>query len=182
MKMKNCSAHKPDYTRYDLRYNGTVFDKQEDRLLQYNDRYEYYLADKTGKKRFYTLKELYRDIYNKEFAYDSIQNIDGEVWKPIKGTKDRYFISNKGRVKSYCHYKARLLKQSENNKGYYRVDINGKRCLTHRLVARAFIPNDDKTKDTIDHIDNNKHNNNSNNLQWMTRSENSKKGNKKEQK
>lgn len=42
-----------------------------------------------------------------------------------------------------------------------------------RLVALAFIPTDDTTKD-VDHIDNNRENM-YNNLQWLTRSENIKK-------
>ena len=45
----------------------------------------------------------------------------------------------------------------------------------HRIVAKAFVPNDDPLNKThVDHIDGNKHNNHYTNLQWVTRSENMK--------
>lgn len=111
---------------------------------------------------------------------DNIEDISGEVWKPIRGTSGKYYISNKGRVKSYKRTKAIILAQQKNNKGYYRVSLskNGSSTyfLTHRLVADAFLVNDNpKEKDTIDHIDENKENNCSDNLQWLSRADNVKK-------
>lgn len=108
---------------------------------------------------------------------DDIEDISGEEWKPIDGTGQKYYISNKGRAKSLKRSKAIILAQQKNNKGYYRVclSINGKSqyYLTHRLVADAFVYNDNpQEKDTIDHIDENKENNNSNNLQWLSMADN----------
>lgn len=51
----------------------------------------------------------------------------------------------------------------KDKKEYYR--------LGHRLVGKAFLPNDSK-KRTIDHLDENKTNNALTNLQWATDSEN----------
>lgn len=43
----------------------------------------------------------------------------------------------------------------------------------HRIMAKAFIHNDDPGKKTdVDHIDGNKHNNQISNLEWVTKSEN----------
>lgn len=61
--------------------------------------------------------------------------------------------------------------------GYESVSFrkNGKTYskYVHRLVAEAFIPNDDPaTKNTVDHIDGNKANNEISNLRWLNRAEN----------
>lgn len=45
-----------------------------------------------------------------EFCIDEIENLSGEEWKPIENTDNKYFISNYGRVKSYCGYNAIVLK------------------------------------------------------------------------
>ena len=47
-----------------------------------------------------------------------------------------------------------------------------KRCYAHRLVALAYIPNEDKNKTQINHIDGNKINNCVDNLEWVTPQEN----------
>lgn len=49
-------------------------------------------------------------VYNKEFCIDNIENLKDEEWKPIIETDGLYFVSNKGRIKSYHDYKAKILK------------------------------------------------------------------------
>ena len=110
------------------------------------------------------------------FPLDSITNYSGEIWKPIEGF-DKYYISNYGRVKSYKRHYAKLLKVEITTRGYCRVDLNnnGQRFhkLVHRLVAKAFIENNDPSvKTTVDHIDGNKKNNRADNLQWLSLSDN----------
>ena len=60
--------------------------------------------------------------------------------------------------------------------GYYALSTNKlPEKYIHRIVAKAFIPNDDPdTKTCVDHIDGNKHNNLPSNLEWVSRSENHK--------
>ena len=69
------------------------------------------------------------------------------------------------------------MKYSLNHKGYCMVNfyINHKRIGfgIHQLVARQFIPNDDTTKNQVNHKDGNKQNNNVDNLEWVTSKENS---------
>ena len=105
-----------------------------------------------------------------------------EIWKPIQGFECLYEISNLGRVKSLNygnHGYSRVLVPKENNKGYLWVELwkDGKtHCLQiHRLVALHFLPNDDKSKNTINHIDENPRNNILTNLEWCTQAENNRK-------
>lgn len=68
------------------------------------------------------------------------------------------------------------MKYSLSPKGYCIVNfyINHKRIGfgIHQLVARQFIPNNDKTKNQVNHIDGNKQNNRVDNLEWVTNQEN----------
>ena len=111
-----------------------------------------------------------------------------EVWKPIiieKNGKlfdysDLYEVSNLGRVRSlnYNHTKkVRVLKQFKNSSGYLIVTLHknskGEKFFVHRLVATAFITNDDpKTKTEVNHISEVKTDNNVENLMWVTKKEN----------
>ena len=86
-----------------------------------------------------------------------------EIWKQIDGF-DGYFVSNLGRVAS----KNCVLKQMENKDGYLKVNIRkNNRQFTktvHRLVASAFIPNDNSFPQ-VNHKDENKKNNCTTNLE-----------------
>lgn len=121
------------------------------------------------------IKPLYREIFGKEYAEDRIADLEGEEWHIID-SRGKYYISNRGRVKSYQGREAKLLKPYTNQRGYLRVDIkSGGRCtyLVHQLVALAFIPNDNPIeKDTVDHIDGDKTHNSVNNLRWLSRYDN----------
>lgn len=98
-----------------------------------------------------------------------------EIWVPISGTNNLYFVSNFGRVKSFVRGKERLLKPNENNKGYYRVTISvpQKRVVfVHRLVAEYFVEHKDGCT-VVNHKDFNPKNNNFTNLEWTTMKGNS---------
>lgn len=96
-----------------------------------------------------------------------------EVWKWINGYEGLYEISNCGRVKSlkYDH----ILTPYKYNGGYLRVQLyknkTMKRMYIHRLVANAFIPNEDN-KLEVNHIDGDKTNNSASNLEWVNHKEN----------
>lgn len=112
-----------------------------------------------------------------------------EEWKDIEGYEGLYKVSNLGRVKSlereviYSNgskriHKERILKLSKRGRGYNSVHLcknNEEKTYTvARLVAIAFIPNDDPNKTEVDHIipismggtDE------VNNLRWVTHKEN----------
>ena len=83
-------------------------------------------------------------------------------------------MSNLGRIKNLKSNK--ILKPIPNNYGYLRINLYKnnkiKQYKIHRLVAYMFIPNNDKSKIEINHLDENKENNNMNNLEWCDRKEN----------
>ena len=50
-------------------------------------------------------------------------DLEGEEWKEIIGFNGRYYVSNKGRVKSRYGGKERLKALSYNSSGYQRVEL-----------------------------------------------------------
>lgn len=97
-----------------------------------------------------------------------------EVWKKIKGFEN-YEISNEGRLKS-LHFGKEIFRKSKPTKqGYIRFALckKGKQFifLAHRLVAEAFIENNEGKK-FVNHKDEDKKNNKVENLEWVSHFEN----------
>ena len=105
-----------------------------------------------------------------------------EIWKDIKEYEGLYQVSNLGRVKSlkriekfYHNNNDKILIQSKCSNGYLKIVLSKnnlhKNYMTHRLVAKTFLPNPEN-KRTVNHKDGNKQNNCVDNLEWATYSEN----------
>lgn len=176
-KYNNCaSLERLGYdNRFYITEQGKIIDRALQIELQPNKKQQYKLFTKDGKTVLRAIKPIYRAIYGKEYAQDNIADLEGEEWRQID-SKAKYYISNRGRIKSYQGREARLLKPYTNQRGYLRVDIKAgsrRTYLVHQLVALAFIPNDNPIeKDTVDHIDNDKTNNCVYNLRWLSRADN----------
>ena len=115
-------------------------------------------------------------------------NIEEEIWKDIEGYEGLYQVSNWGRVKSLDRFithkngkkfflRGKILKTRPDKDGYRLVSLylNGKKkdSKVHRLVATAFIVNDDPIKKTqVNHLDESKDNNHVENLEWISQEDN----------
>jgi hypothetical protein len=115
-----------------------------------------------------------------------------EEWRPIKSYEGYYEVSNLGRVRSLTRkiertdpkittkkrlftYYGKLIPFWIAKKGYLRLTLNKNGVksnhLVHRLVAQAFIENENG-KEQVNHINGIKCDNRVENLEWVTNYEN----------
>jgi hypothetical protein len=96
--------------------------------------------------------------------------------RPVVGFEGHYSVTNDGRVWSHKRF-GNWLSQKNTTQGYMKVTL----CMSgveyqkliHRLVAEAWIHNEDPTRNIqINHIDGQKKNNVAENLEWCTPSRN----------
>tara|TARA_R100001530_G_C4307529_1_gene152119 strand:+ start:843 stop:1370 length:528 start_codon:yes stop_codon:yes gene_type:complete len=99
-----------------------------------------------------------------------------EIWKDIPGYDGDYQVSNQGRVRSLKFGRIRMLKHQVGDYRYCKVGIykGGKQkwYRTHRLLAKAFLPDWDESLE-VDHINGKKKENHVENLRMVTRQGNS---------
>lgn len=116
--------------------------------------------------------------------YLSLEDLDGEEWKPLPGYEEYYMVSTLGRIKVLDRIiierrkkliKEHILKPKTNGYKYWTVGICIKGKIVykyvHRLVALTFLENK-YNKPEVDHLNTNTNDNRLLNLSWATHMEN----------
>lgn len=113
-------------------------------------------------------KWVYCDEKNKVYEDEDWKEI---ILESIENNRDKYFISNYGRIKNNRN---KIINGYTDEKGYKRCSLggDGKHYRIHILVAKHFIVNPNN-KTMVNHKDGNKENNHVDNLEWATNKENS---------
>lgn len=97
-----------------------------------------------------------------------------EIWKQVNGYGGKYYVSNKGNVKTLDYHqtgKEHMMKPRKDKGGYLTVSLsylgNTNTVKIHRLVALAFLDNPNGFP-FVNHKDEVKTNNIVDNLEWCT--------------
>lgn len=100
--------------------------------------------------------------------------------------RDKYYVTTCGKIVIVEKDSYKIMKPNINKKGYHqyrlRIKDNNKdsvRPYVHKLVALAYIKNNDPNKNQVDHIDMDKNHNYVGNLDWVTNLENMRRRNNK---
>lgn len=116
-----------------------------------------------------------------------MENFNNEIWKDVVGYDGLYSVSNTGRIRSNKRliptygrkgrFTNEFIKKLKYDKNGYKIVMLCKNGITktlkvHRLVAYAFIENNDKEKNQVNHINLIKDDNRIENLEWVTSKEN----------
>ena len=100
------------------------------------------------------------------------EELEREQWRDVDGYDGMYQVSDLGRVRSKHSGEWKVMRFGRNKSGYLSVNLSKnkeiKHFYVHRLVAQAFIENDDETKTQINHIDECKQNNRLWNIEYCT--------------
>ena len=85
-----------------------------------------------------------------------------EIWRNVKGYEELYEVSNLGGVRKY---RGKLIRMNKNCQVTLIKDKIGSSLLVRRLVADAFLENENNYK-YVTHLDGNNMNNELSNLEW----------------
>lgn len=176
--MKEIWKEIPNYNKYEISNFKRVRRIKNKNMLSTNTN-KVCLTSNNGKRKNSTVNYFYKltfRTFNINHIHFRVFNLPNEQWKDIEGYEGLYMISNLGRVKSLNYNntkKEKILKSGDNGLGYKFVNLSKnnkiKRYYVHRLVALAFIPNDDiENKTVVNHKDENPRNNHVENLEWCT--------------
>lgn len=145
------------------------------------DKYNRYSLDYIGSSKpvHRSIRKIYKSLFDKAYhGEDTTIDLPNEQWKEVEGSKQSYYVSNYGRIKSYAtHANPRILSPYIKDKArpYLFIDIwsNGSTVTwsVSRLVAKHFLSDTYSEDKEIHHKDGNSLNNAAENLACLTREE-----------
>jgi hypothetical protein len=121
------------------------------------------------------VKNLTWSVQNKSHRSEILENLEGEIFKPLEIIDKDYEISNYGRIRVVATKRAIYIK--EKFSGYQEVNFIknkvNKSARIHRLVLMTFDPVENMENLYVNHINHNRADNRLENLEWSSPRENS---------
>ena len=177
---------------YQISNFGRMYSNYSKKLMACERKDYYTLSINHSKnKRFHIYDLMYLnftteivDFYKKFINKEKIDDLEKEIWKPVKGYEGIYEVSNFSRVKALIRktrtwqiHKESIASVNSKTRGY--VKFGGHKnnikehLLMHRVIAEAWIPNPNNFPD-VNHINAIRDDNRIENLEWVTHSMNMK--------
>ena len=178
LPLSNVDSNYPSY--YIVFEDGKILNTNSGKFLKI-DEHNRYSLDYIGKAKpvHRSITKIYKALFNKSYhGVDTTINLPNETWLEVEGSREAYYISNYGRVKSYAnHASPRILIPyiKDRKKPYFFVDLwqdgEHKTYSLSRLVAKHFLQDTYSEDKEVHHKDGNSLNNAAENLACLTREE-----------
>ena len=86
----------------------------------------------------------------------------------VDGANGRYFATRSGDIVTLCHNDAAVMTPTQRqDDGYCYIEIAGKKYYIHRLIALAYLVDDQAEHKVVHHLDRDRGNNEVSNLVYL---------------
>ena len=117
------------------------------------------------------MADPFANVAKFESSGDEYSDGDDDEYVSLVGHPDYEIRSSYPYTIRHVNSKLVANEWTSKTKGYVNVDLNGKPCRKHRLIALQFIPNPDNLSE-VDHINHNRADYHIDNLRWVSSSNN----------
>lgn len=163
------------YRKIELLHDGkiVIFENMNLAVDFIRTQHKLKIVNSTIKRNIYRAllaKNLYYGFWSKATYHDNYGEFAIIPSDKIRMAND-YYASDLGYIKT-PH--GTITKGSfDKNSGYMTININRHEYRVHRLIAFAFLKNNEINQEIVNHIDGDKTNNKKENLEWVTHKRNS---------